>query len=375
MKVPYFSPWITQQDKKSVLKSLNQRWFTNGPNLELFEKNFSNYIKCKYSLGVSSATSALHLSLLALGIKKNDEVIVPVMTFAATADAVTFCGAKVVFCDVDYDTFNISVTDIKKKITKKTKAIIIVHYGGQSCDIYEIKKLCKEKNIFLIEDCAHALGSNYKNIKCGTFGIIGCFSFYPTKIITTGEGGMLVTNDKIIASKIKLLRSHGMNIIPRLREEKKLWAYDIMEMGYNYRLDDIRASLGLSQLKRVELINKKRMDIAKKYFNKLSRIKGITLPVQKRDRNHIFHLFTIKIENDYPLTRDELFQKLISNGIGTSVQYIPLHHMTYQKSKNKFKKNEFPISDKLKNQILSLPIFPTMSLKQIDYVVNQLVIK
>jgi dTDP-4-amino-4,6-dideoxygalactose transaminase len=372
MKVPYFVPWITNNDKKEVLNSLNQRWFTNGPILEAFENNFAKYIGCKFSLGITNATSALHLSLHALDIGEGDEVLVPVMTFAATADVVTYRGAKVIFCDVDVDTFNISIKEIKKKITKKTRAIIVVHYGGQACDMDEIIKICKEKNIHLIEDCAHSLGSTYKNEKCGTFGATGCFSFYPTKIITTGEGGMLVTNNKNIASRVKILRSHGMNIIPREREEKKKWSYDILEMGYNYRLDDIRASLGISQLKRVDIINKRRIKIAQKYIDKLHKVRGITLPFQKEDRNHIFHLFTIKIDHDFPLTRDELFLKLASKGIGSSVQYIPLHLMTYRKSKQKFTKNDFPIAERIKDQILSLPVFPTMTSKQVEFVVKSI---
>ncbi len=371
MKVPYFIPWITSDDKKAVLNSLNQRWLTNGPFLDSFEKNFTKYIKSKFSIGTSNATSALHLSLHALDIGKGDEVIVPVMTFASTADVVTYRGAKVIFCDVDPNTFNISVKEIKKKITKNTRAIIIVHYGGQSCDMDEIMKIAHKNNLKVIEDCAHSLGSTYKNKKCGTFGDTGCFSFYSTKVITTGEGGMLITNNKNISSRVKILRSHGMNIIPRKREEKKLWSYDILEMGYNYRLDDIRASLGISQLKRVDIINKKRIGIAQKYMAKLNNVKGISLPFQAKDRNHIFHLFTIKIDDDFPLTRDELFLKLASKGIGASVQYTPLHLMTYRKLKQK-SINNFPISEMIKDQILSLPIFPTMTNKQVDYVVNTL---
>lgn len=369
MKVPYFVPWITQADKKSVVSVLNQRWLTGGQNLEKFEQKFSNFIGVKYSLGVSSATHALHLSLLALGVGPGDEVIVPTMTFAATADAVTYCGAKPILVDVDKDTINISTPEIKQNISRHTKAVIPVHYGGQSCDMDEIIAISKNKGLSIVEDCSHALGSKFDSKFCGCFGKTGCFSFYPTKIITTGEGGMISSSNKEIFSKIKMLRSHGMTILPSERERKIQWKYDVVEMGYNYRLDEIRATLGLSQFSRINSINKMRQKIAKKYNVGLSKVKGITLPKIKSNRNHIFHLYTIKIEKDFHLTRDELFEKLHKKGIGTSVQYIPLHLLSYMKPYRN-SKSKFKVSNILKDQILSLPIFPKMTQKQIDYVIS-----
>ena len=202
MNVPYFEPWITTKDKKSVMKSLDNRWLTNGPFLKKFEKKVSTFLETDFALGTSSATTSLHLSLRALGIKSGDEVIVPTNTFVATENAVLYCGATPILTDVDLDTFNISINDIKRKITSKTKAIIPVHYGGQSCDMKEIMSIGKKFNLRIVEDCAHALGATYKNKKCGSMGICGCFSFYPTKIITTGEGGMISTSNKTIAKKI-----------------------------------------------------------------------------------------------------------------------------------------------------------------------------
>jgi perosamine synthetase len=368
MKVPYFKPWITSSDKKNVLKALDQRWLTNGPFLFKFEEKVRKYINSKYTIGCSTATHALHLSLKSIGISKNDEVIVPTLTFAATSDVVKYCGAKPVLCDVDLNTFNISPKEIEKKITKKTKAVIIVHYGGQACDMKEILILSKKYNFSIIEDCAHALGSTYKNNYCGTMGKAGCFSFYPTKIITTGEGGMITTNNKNIHDKTKLLRSHGMTRNPKERESNADWKYDILEMGYNYRLDEIRSSLGLSQIKRINQINNKRIKIAKKYSKGLKLISGITIPKIKKDRNHIFHLYTIRITEDYPINRDQLFQKLHKKGIGASVQYIPLHLMSYHK--NNCKSSDFPNASILKDQIISLPIYPTMTDKQIDFVIS-----
>jgi len=359
-------------DKKEVVKALDSRWLTNGPNLKNFEKKFKKFVETKYAIGVGSATQSLHLSMQSLGIGSGDEVIVPTFTFAATANAAIYCGAKPIFVDVHYDTFNMNPSEVKKKITKKTKAIIPVHYGGQSCDMDEILSLSKKYELRVIEDCAHALGTSYKNTKCGNMGIVGCFSFYPTKIITTGEGGMVTTNSNEIYKKIKILRSQGMNISPDEREKKAKWRYDIVDLGYNYRLDEIRSSLGVSQLRRVCEFNKKRIKIAKKYHKLISKIKGICIPKNKEERNHIYHLYTIKIENEYQLTRDELFQKLYKNGIGTSVQYFPLHLMSYYKKKYFHNASEFPVANDLKDKVLCLPIYPDMKSKDIEYVVENL---
>jgi len=371
LEVPYFKPWINSNDKKKVLSVLNNRWLTNGPNLIEFENTFRKVIRTKYSIGTGSATHALHLTLRALGINQGDEVIVPTFTFAATANSVLYCGAKPIFTDIESDTFNISVKDIEKKITKKTKAIILVHYGGQSCDMDKILKIAKKNSLLLVEDCAHALGSKYLNKFCGSFGHAGCFSFYPTKIITTGEGGMITTNNSDLNQKTKLLRSHAMSVTPQDREKNSSWQYDIVDLGYNYRLDEIRSALGISQLKRVNEINKKRISIAKKYDKLISKIKGLTIPAKKSDRNHIYHLYTIKVESDYHLTRNELFEFLSKNGIGSSVQYYPLHLMSFYK--NKFKiRDDFPVANEIKDQVISLPIYPQMTEKEFNYVISKL---
>lgn len=351
---------------------MNQRWLTNGPALRKFEEKFTKFIRAKYAIGVGSATHALHLSVKSLGIGPGDEVIVPTFTFAATANAVAYCGAEPILTDVDPDTFNISPKEIEKKITKNTKAIIAVHYGGQSCDIDEILSISKKHGLYLIEDCAHSLGSTYKNQMCGSIGQTGCFSFYPTKIITTGEGGMVTTSNSLVYKKVCLLKSQGMDVLPHDREKKAKWRYDIVDLGYNYRMDEIRAALGLSQLGRIKIINERRIKVAKKYDEKIQKIKGISIPKTKSDRNHIYHLYTIKIENDYDLTRDELFQKLHERGIGTSVQYYPLHLMSYNKQKYKNKMKDFQVSNSLKDQVLCLPIYPNISSKQIDFVVDNL---
>ena len=371
MNVPYFEPWITTKDKKAVMTSLNNRWLTNGPFLKKFEKKVSSFLGTKFALGTSSATTSLHLSLRAIGIKPGDEVIVPTNTFAATENAVLYCGATPILTDVDLDTFNISVADIVKKISKRTKAIIPVHYGGQSCDMKEILSIGKKFNLKIIEDCAHALGATYDKKKCGSLGICGCFSFYPTKVITTGEGGMVSTSNSTIAKKINLLRSQGMSVSANTRESSGKWKYDIVDIGYNYRIDEMRCALGLSQMERIDLINKLRIKIAKKYDKALSKINGLITPKIKQGRNHIYHLYSIRVTSDYHLTRDELFVKLYNSGVGCSVQYVPLHQMSY--NKNRFKKTQkFPNADLIKDQVICIPIFPKITEKQIQKVVSSL---
>lgn len=370
MKVPYFQPWISSEDKKAVLDTLNQRWLTNGPKLKKFEKNFSQFIKSKFSVGVSSATHALHLALKSLGIGPGDEVIVPTFTFAATLNSVLYCGAKPTLVDVNPSTFTIEPKEIKSKISKKTKAVIPVHYGGQSCDMKEILEIARKNNLEIIEDCAHALGSTYGDKFCGTFGKVSCFSFYPTKVITTGEGGMVSTSNAKTFKKISLLRSHSMSVSAVDRESKAKWKYDITDLGYNYRMDEIRASLGISQLSRIKKINEMRIKIAQKYDKLLSNITGLEIPKITNDRNHIYHLYTIKISKEFPITRDDLFLYLHEKGVGTSVQYYPLHLMSFYKKLLHPKLSDFPVANILKDQVLSLPIFPQMTLKQIHFVAS-----
>ena len=372
MKIPFFKPWLTDVDKKNVKKIMNQQRLTNGPTLKKFESKISDFIKTKYSLGVGSATHALHLSLRSIDISYGDEVIVPTFTFAATANSVIYCGAKPIFTDVDYETFNINPIEIQKKITKRTKAVIVVHYGGQACNMQEIISVCKKKGLKLIEDCAHAFGSTYKNRKCGSFGATGCFSFYPTKIITTGEGGAISTNNSKLFKKILLLRSQGLSINSAEREKTGEWEYDIIDLGYNYRMDEIRASLGLSQMNRVNQINNQRIKIAQKYNKRLLNIEGITIPKKAENRNHIFHLYTIKIDKNYPMTRNELNKKLFDAGIGTSVQYIPLHLMSYYKENFRLSERDYPKANRLYNEVLCLPIYPKMTNKQTEFVISKI---
>jgi dTDP-4-amino-4,6-dideoxygalactose transaminase len=236
-ELPFFVPWITDEDRAAVVQVLRSRWLTGGPKAREFEKMFSSYTGAKHSVSVNSCTAALHLAMRALNIGPGDEVIVPVFTFAATANAPLFVGAKPVFADIDEKTFNVSPGEVEQKITEKTKAVIVVHYGGQPCDMKEIMEIAEAHDVEVVEDCAHSLGALYQGKNVGTFGAVGCFSFYPTKIITTIEGGMATTDDAEIADRMRILSEHGMTKTAFARETKASWYYDVVDVGYNYRLN------------------------------------------------------------------------------------------------------------------------------------------
>jgi len=369
IKFPAYEPWISKEDEKIISNTLKQSMLTLGPQLEKFESDFCKYSKAKYAIAVSNCTAALHLSLKALGIKENDEVIIPDLTFVADANAVLACNAKPVVADINKENFFFSISNVKKNITKKTKAIIPVHIYGQVCNIEEILDLAKDNNLKVVEDCAHAVGTFHKSKHVGTIGNTGCFSFYPTKNITTAEGGMVTTNSKEIAEKIRQLRSHGMTKSLKSRYSSEYpWVFDIVEPGYNYRLDEIRAALGVTQLKRIKKINELRKKASLYYHKNLKNIPGIILPDMVRDRSHSYHLYTIRVTKPYKLSRNQLFKKLKNNGIRTTVYWMPIHE--YSAYRKFVKKSNINNTIKIYNEILALPLFPKISKKHQENVIS-----
>ena len=371
MKIPLFLPWINNNDKKIMLSTLNSPNLTDGPKLEKFERVFSNKVGCKYSIGVSNGTAALHLALKSMGITLGDEVILPDMTFVATANAVILCGAKPVLANIE-SSLNISPESIKKRINKRTKAIIPVHFAGLSCKMDKIMSIARKNNLIVIEDCAHSLGSKFNEKHVGTFGNAGCFSFYPTKNITTIEGGMVITNSKEISNKMKQLRNHGLtrNLIQRSKNEKP-WIYDIEEPGYNYRLDEVRSSLGLSQINRFDNITKKRVNAAKYYNKKFQNEGGIEVVNHEYENVHVYHMYIIRIKPEFGISRDSVHKKLFTKGIKTTVHYKPLHLFSNFK-KFKLKNSQFIESSKAYKECLTIPLYPTISKKEQDYVIDNL---
>jgi len=369
--IPLFLPKISSKDKKVIDESLNSNILSGGPKTKKFESEFTHYTKSKFSVSVSSATAALHLSLLSLGIGKNDEVIIPDITFVATANAVLLVNATPVLADVDYS-MNISSESIESKITKKTKAIIPVHFGGLSCNMKKIRKIAKEHNLRIIEDCAHAIGAKYDKKHVGTIGDIGCFSFFATKNMTTFEGGMIITNLKKVAIKTAELRSHGItrNVSERYKT-KSPWNYDVITPGYNYKMDEIRATLGSSQLSGLDHQIKKRRKIAKFYIKNLENIEGIEVINKDKVDENVFHLFLIRIKNSFRIPRDKVHLKLKEQNIQTTVHYRPLHQFSIFK-KQKLTNKQFPCATEVYNECLSLPMFPDMRESQQMTVIKEL---
>jgi len=369
IKFPAYEPWISKEDEKIIDKTLKQSMLTLGPQLEKFESDFCKYSKSKYAVAVSNCTAALHLSLKALGIKENDEVIIPDLTFVADANAVLSCNAKPVVTDINKENFFLSISNIKKNITKKTKAIIPVHIYGQVCNIEEIMDLAKDHNLKVVEDCAHAVGTFHKSKHVGTIGNTGCFSFYPTKNITTAEGGMVTTNSKEIAEKVRQLRSHGMTKSLKSRYSSEYpWVFDIVEPGYNYRLDEIRSALGISQLKRIKKINELRKNASLYYHKNLQNIPGIILPDMVKDKSHSYHLYTIRVTKPFKLSRNQLYKKLKDNGIRTTVYWMPIHE--YAAYRKFAKKSNVVNTAKIYDEILALPLFPNITKKHQDAVIK-----
>ena len=372
IKVPFVVPNIDNSDKKAVITALESNLLTGGPSLRKFENSFRDLTGSKYAIGVSNATAALQLSLKSLKIGKDDEVIIPDMTFVATANAVLFTGATPILADINFEDLNISVESIKKNMSSKTKAIIPVHFAGKSCNMKEIRKIAKQYHVKIIEDCAHAVGTKFGHTHVGNFGEAGCFSFYPTKNLTTIEGGMIITNSFKTAQYIMKSRNHGISRTLKERFSNGLpWDYEIFEMGYNFRLDEIRSCLGVNQLKRIKKMNKLRRMAADYYTTNLRSIKGIITP-KLNEKSHSWHLYIIKIQKEFGISRDELFKKLLANGVRTSVHYKPLHKFSLYKKMCK-KYGKLANSSKAYKEILSLPLYPGITKKEQDYVIKQII--
>ena len=360
MEVKFSKPNINAKDIKNVVNILQSGWLTHGKYTQLFEKSFAAFTGAKYCTTVSSCTAGLHLSCIASGFKKGDEVIVPAMTHTATAHAVEFTGAKAIFLDVENLTGNLNLSIISKAVTKKTKGIIVVHMAGYPSEIKKIARFCKKRKIKLIEDCAHSVGSKISGKHLGNFGESGCFSFYPTKQITTGEGGVVITNNKSFFKKIKKLKAFGIN--KDINERKKQGEYDVESLGYNYRMTDFQSALGLGQLKNYQMNLKKRHKIAQRYIKNLNSEKKISF--LKFSKNCSYFIFQVFVKN-----RDKILKVLKEKKIGVSVHYAtPLPLMTYYKKKYDLNKKDFVNSIRYAKSNISLPNHPFLKNNEIDFI-------
>lgn len=356
-------PDIKQAEINEVVDSLNKCWLGTGPKVHLFEKKFSEYKNINYSVALNSCTAALHLSLYSLNLQLHDEVIAPAMTFCATVNSIIHAGATPVLADVDAKTQNITLKEIEKKVTKNTKAIVVVHFAGRPCEMDKIMDFAKHNNIAVIEDCAHAIETKYKGQHVGTFGEFGCFSFYSTKNVVTGEGGMLIGNNKNMIDRIKILALHGISADAWSRfSDKGYKHYFVEEAGFKYNMMDIQAAIGIHQLKRVEKNWEKRKQIWDKYIQNFKE-NGIVVPAEiEKHSKHGYHLFTIQInEKKDGLTRDQFLSKMKENNIGTGVHYLSIaEHPFYQRQYN-WKPEDYPNAFKFGQQTVSLPISPKLT--------------
>jgi len=357
--LPYGLHWIDDADIKEVTNVLKSDWIVMGPKVEEFEGAICKYVGRKHGVAVNSGTSALDIAVASLGLEKGEIITTP-FTFVATANSILFNNLKPVFADIRKDTYNIDPNEIKKKITKETKAIVYVDFAGHPCDIKEIREIAEECDLYLIEDAAHALGAKYNGKKVGAFADITMFSFHPVKHITTGEGGMCVTNDEELARRMRILRNQGVDIGARERfGPGASWAYDVKFLGRNYRMTDFQAALGLSQLKKLEGFIKRRQELASLYSEMLKNAPLITLPRTKSNVRHTWHLYTILL--DKKVDRNKFITAMRTKNIGVNVHYLPIYSFSYYRENFAFKPKDFPVTEDISSQIVTLPMFPKMS--------------
>lgn len=370
--LPFHLPEIGPEEIRSVVETLESGWLTSGAKVKRFEEDFSRFIGCQYSVAVNSCTAALHLALEAVGVDEGDEVIVPTMTFTATAEVVLYFKAKPVLVDCRPNTFNIDPDLIERAITTKTKAIIPVHFAGQSCDMEAILQIARKHKLYVIEDAAHALPATYHGKTIGTIGDITCFSFYATKTITTGEGGMATTQNPEWAARMRMMSLHGISHDAWKRYTKEgSWYYEVVRPGFKYNLTDIGAAIGIEQLKKCDAFGAARTRIAATYDQRFSDLCEIETPVCGPEVQHAWHLYVIQLDLErLRINRGQFIETLKEQGIGTSVHFIPLHLHPYYRDNFGYAPDDFPKSTEVYQRIISLPIYPKMTESQIEHVVE-----
>ena len=387
--LPFSAPWVGQEEKEEILEVLDSDWITTGPRCRVFEGAFKEYVGSEEAVALSSCTAALHLALSALDVGPGDAVLTTPFTFAASANVVVHHGAEPVFIDILPDTYNLDPAKLQEFIEencdwdsgtlaprirrtgKRVRAIIAVHYGGHPCDMNAINELARKNGLAVIEDAAHALGATYQGRNVGTLGDMACFSFYPTKNITTGEGGMLTTNDSDYAQRVRVLSLHGISRDAWKRYGREgSWQYDVEEAGFKYNMTDLAAALGVHQLRKLQLFIERRTELSAQYNEALADL-PLKLPTTLPDSQSAWHLYPVQLLSK-SITRDELIAELSRRKIGTSVHFIPLHLMSYYQSTYGYKKGDFPVAEEVFERIVSLPFFPRMRNEDLERVVRHL---
>ncbi len=369
--IPYGRQSIDEEDIRAVVEVLRSDWLTTGPKVHEFEQHFSQFIGVREAVAVSSGTAALHAAVYALGIGAGDEVIVPAMTFAATANCVVFQQATPVFVDVTPDTLLINPEKIEERITPRTKAIISVDYAGQPCDYDALKSIADKHQLSLIDDACHALGARYKGKNIGSLADLTTFSFHPVKHITTGEGGMVVTDDPDLAARMRLFRNHGISTDHRQRAEKGTWFYEMTDLGYNYRISDIQCSLGLSQLRKLPVWICRRRGIAMRYDRAFEDVPTIEPLRVSPEVYHAYHLYVVQLlEERIKRDRSAIFTAFREEGIGVNVHYIPVHLHPYYRERFGYREGECPVAEMAYQGLISLPMYHGMGDEDIEAVIE-----
>jgi dTDP-4-amino-4,6-dideoxygalactose transaminase len=372
--VPFHVPSIGSEEIRAVVETLESGWITTGPKTKCFEEAFARYIGARHAVAVNSCTAALHLSLEAIGLKEGDEVLLPTLTFTATAEVVTYFNARPVLVDVDPVHFNLSVEDAARKITPKTRCIIPVHFAGHACDMDPLLNLAGANGLAVVEDAAHAIPAKYKGRNIGTLSQATAFSFYATKTLATGEGGMVTTDDDALADRIRMMRLHGMSrdAWKRYRADGS-WRYEVLEAGYKCNLTDIQAALGLVQLSRCEEMWRSRARIARRYTQALATMKAYSSVPVSEDVQHAWHLFVVLVDPaKLRIHRDRVIEELRERGVGTAVHFIPLHLHRYYQENWGYRPGDFPVAEEYFDRCISLPIYPDMTEEETNQVIEAL---
>lgn len=372
-QIPFVKVFIGDSERDYLKQVLDSGWLTTAGKTLEFENKFGAYVGGRFACAVNSCTAALHLAVDAIGVTFGSKVFIPSMTFIATAEVIRYMGADPILLDTEYSTNLITPEILEKAIAKhpNVKFLIIVHYGGQAANMPAINKLCKNNGIQIIEDAAHAFPSKRNNQFVGSFGNITCFSFYANKTITTGEGGMLVTDDEEIYLRVKTMRLHGINrdIWDRFTSKTPSWEYDVVDAGYKYNMPDVNAAIGLGQLKQAELFRAERQKVVEYYYNNLSDLEMLDLPLCHISlEDHSWHLFPIVLNEKSKIGRNRFIELMSEAGIGTSVHYKPLHHMTYYKQKYNLNHEDYPNAERTWKGNVSLPLYPFMSIEDLMYI-------
>ncbi|MEE9327321.1 MAG: DegT/DnrJ/EryC1/StrS family aminotransferase [Cocleimonas sp.] len=372
--LPFALPLIGDDEISEVVDTLKSGWLTTGPKSARFEKDFADFVGASNALAVNSATSGLHLALEAIGIGEGDVVITTPYTFTATAEVIRYLGADPLLVDIDPNTFNIDPKLIRKAIENndKVKAILPVHFAGQSCDMDEILSIAKEFDVKVVEDAAHALPTTWKGTTIGSISDITVYSFYVTKTIATGEGGMITTENEDYLSRMKTMRLHGINrdVFDRYTSDKPSWFYEVVEPGYKYNMTDVAASIGIHQLKRATEFQQRREWIGEQYTQAFTDLPLTTPYVAYPDDTHAWHLYVLQLDlESISIDRDKFIELMVEEGIGTSVHFIPLHLQPYWRDRYDYKENDFPVALNVFNRAVSLPIYPKMTDTDVERVI------